>query len=38
MSVDVVANTIVYLANLPLNVNVPFMTIMAAQMPFMGRG
>lgn len=38
MSVEVVAKTVVYLANLGLDVNVPFMTIMATQMPFMGRG
>jgi hypothetical protein len=28
----------VYMANLPLNTNVPFITIMANQMPYMGRG
>ena len=33
-----VARTIVYMANLPLDTNVPFMTIMANQMPFIGRG
>lgn len=38
MSVELVADTIVYLANLPLEANVPFMTIMATQMPYTGRG
>jgi NAD(P)-dependent dehydrogenase (short-subunit alcohol dehydrogenase family) len=33
-----VAEAVLYMANLPLNVNVPFMTIMANQMPFIGRG
>ena len=33
-----VANAVVFLANLPLDVNVPFMTIMANQMPYLGRG
>jgi NAD(P)-dependent dehydrogenase (short-subunit alcohol dehydrogenase family) len=33
-----VAAAIVYMANLPLDVNVPFMTVMATQMPLMGRG
>jgi NAD(P)-dependent dehydrogenase (short-subunit alcohol dehydrogenase family) len=35
---DHVARAVLYMANLPLDVNVPFMTVMAAQMPFMGRG
>lgn len=38
MSVEHVAAAIVYMANLPLNANVPFMTIMAAAMPYIGRG
>ncbi len=38
MNVELVADTVVYLANLPLDVNVPFMTIMANTMPYMGRG
>ncbi len=38
MDVSNVANAVVYLANLPLDVNVPFMTIMANAMPLMGRG
>lgn len=33
-----VARAVLYMANLPLDVNVPFMTVMASQMPFMGRG
>jgi NAD(P)-dependent dehydrogenase (short-subunit alcohol dehydrogenase family) len=33
-----VASTIVHIASLPLDVNVPFMTIMATGMPFLGRG
>jgi NAD(P)-dependent dehydrogenase (short-subunit alcohol dehydrogenase family) len=36
--VEHVAQAVVYMANLPLDVNVPFMTIMANQMPFIGRG
>jgi hypothetical protein len=27
-----------YMASLPLNANVPFMTVMATKMPFVGRG
>jgi NAD(P)-dependent dehydrogenase (short-subunit alcohol dehydrogenase family) len=33
-----VADAIVYMANLPLEANVQFMTIMATKMPFVGRG
>jgi NAD(P)-dependent dehydrogenase (short-subunit alcohol dehydrogenase family) len=33
-----VADAVVHMANLPLDANVPFMTIMATQMPFAGRG
>ncbi len=33
-----VAQAVLYMANLPLDVNVPFITVMATQMPFMGRG
>ncbi|OZD69905.1 short-chain dehydrogenase [Rhodococcus sp. 06-1059B-a] len=33
-----VANTVVQLVDLPLDVNVPTMTIMANRMPYMGRG
>jgi NAD(P)-dependent dehydrogenase (short-subunit alcohol dehydrogenase family) len=33
-----VAQAVVYMAALPLSANVQFMTVMAAQMPFIGRG
>jgi NAD(P)-dependent dehydrogenase (short-subunit alcohol dehydrogenase family) len=33
-----VGNAVVYMANLPLDTNVLFMTVMANQMPFVGRG
>jgi NAD(P)-dependent dehydrogenase (short-subunit alcohol dehydrogenase family) len=33
-----VADAIVYMANLPLDANVQFMTVMATKMPFIGRG
>lgn len=38
MDVSYVADAVLFIANLPLSVNVPFMTIMATGMPFMGRG
>ena len=38
MDVDAVAKAIVYMASLPLNANVQFMTVMATKMPFVGRG
>ena len=38
MNVEHIAQAIVYIANLPLDANVQFMTIMATQMPFIGRG
>jgi len=38
ISLDDVAATIVHMANLPLNTNVPFVTVMANQMPYIGRG
>jgi NADP-dependent 3-hydroxy acid dehydrogenase YdfG len=38
MDVAHVASAVVYMANLPLDANVPFMTIMATRMPFVGRG
>jgi len=38
MDVQHVANAIVFMANLPLETNVQFMTIMATKMPFVGRG
>ncbi len=33
-----VAGAVVYMAKLPLDANVPFMTVMATRMPFAGRG
>ena len=36
--VDHVAQAVVYMANLPLDANVQFMTVMATKMPFIGRG
>ena len=33
-----VARAVVYMASLPLTANVQFMTVMAAKMPFIGRG
>jgi NAD(P)-dependent dehydrogenase (short-subunit alcohol dehydrogenase family) len=38
MDVEHVAQAIVFMANLPLDTNVQFMTIMATKMPFVGRG
>jgi len=38
INADHVARAVLYMANLPLDVNVPFITVMATQMPFMGRG
>ncbi len=38
MDADDVARAVVYMANLPLEANVQFMTIMATKMPFVGRG
>jgi len=38
MNVSHVADTIVYIANLPLEANVQFMTLMATKMPLVGRG
>jgi NAD(P)-dependent dehydrogenase (short-subunit alcohol dehydrogenase family) len=38
MDVDYVGQGILHMANLPLDVNVQFMTIMATKMPFVGRG
>ena len=38
MDVQHVADAVVHIANLPLDVNVQFMTIMATKMPFVGRG
>jgi len=38
MSVDDVARALVYMAELPLEANVQFMTLMASNMPYVGRG
>jgi NADP-dependent 3-hydroxy acid dehydrogenase YdfG len=38
MDVDHVARAVVYMAGLPLEANVQFMTVMATKMPFIGRG
>jgi NAD(P)-dependent dehydrogenase (short-subunit alcohol dehydrogenase family) len=38
MDVRHVADAVLYMANLPLDANVQFMTVMATQMPFVGRG
>ncbi|HUO12860.1 MAG TPA: SDR family oxidoreductase [Caulobacteraceae bacterium] len=38
MDVADVAKAVVYMAELPLTANVPFMTVMATKMPYIGRG
>ena len=38
LDLDHVARAIVHMANLPLEANIQFMTIMATKMPFIGRG
>lgn len=38
MDVQNVTNAVLYMANLPLNANVQFMTVMATDMPYIGRG
>ncbi|MDP2213377.1 SDR family oxidoreductase [Phenylobacterium sp.] len=38
MDVAAVAQAVVYMASLPLEANVQFMTVMATQMPYVGRG
>ncbi len=38
MDVNHVADAVVYMAGLPLEANVQFMTVMATKMPFIGRG
>jgi NAD(P)-dependent dehydrogenase (short-subunit alcohol dehydrogenase family) len=38
MNVRHVADAVLYMANLPLDTNVQFMTLMATKMPFIGRG
>ncbi len=38
MDVDHVARTVLHMAELPMDVNIPFVTVMARDMPFIGRG
>jgi len=38
MNPEDVAKAVVYMASLPLEANVPFLTVMATKMPFVGRG
>jgi hypothetical protein len=38
MDVNHVADAVLYMANLPLETTVLFMTVMATKMPFVGRG
>ena len=38
MDASIVARAVVYMASLPLDANVLFMTVMASKMPFVGRG
>ena len=38
MAVENVAQAVVYMDSLPLDANVPFITVMASSMPFIGRG
>ncbi|HLQ01486.1 MAG TPA: 3-oxoacyl-ACP reductase, partial [Burkholderiales bacterium] len=38
MEVEQVGAAVLHMANLPLETNVQFMTIMATKMPFVGRG
>lgn len=38
MGIDNVARAIVFMASLPAEANVPFLTIMASGMPYVGRG
>jgi hypothetical protein len=38
MDVNHVAQAVVYMAGLPLESNVPFLTVMATKMPLFGRG
>jgi NAD(P)-dependent dehydrogenase (short-subunit alcohol dehydrogenase family) len=37
-NVDHVGETVLYISNLPLDANIQFVTIMATQMPYVGRG
>jgi hypothetical protein len=38
MDLKHVCDAVLYMANLPLDANVQFMTVMATKMPFVGRG
>ena len=38
MDVQHVGGPVLYMASLPLDANVQFMTVMATKMPFVGRG
>ena len=38
MDLKHVTEAVVYMATLPLDVNVPSLTVMATKMPFVGRG
>ena len=38
MNVNDVARSVVYMASLPLEANIPFLTVMASKMPLFGRG
>jgi NADP-dependent 3-hydroxy acid dehydrogenase YdfG len=38
MDVSHVASSVLYMASLPLEANVQFMTVMATKMPYIGRG
>ncbi len=38
LDISHVVRAVLYMASLPLDANVPFMTVMATKMPFMGRG
>ena len=38
MDVDHAASSVLHMANLPLDANVQFMTVMATNMPYIGRG
>jgi hypothetical protein len=38
MAVDNVVKAVLFMASLPLDANVQFMTVLATKMPFVGRG
>lgn len=38
ISVEHIARAVLYMASLPLDANVPFLTVMATKMPYIGRG